>query len=437
MAAARITRHHGAPMMVTSASPPKEHRVAPDQLCIGLYVHLDLPWSEHPFTFSSFKIKSLEQVAAIQALGLMQIRYSPERSDGKPLPVPAVASPPPAPVPQDEAAMRIKRERLERMNTHQAKVAASERALLSNSRALKSINQNLFAKPKLAYEEAGTLIAGIADSMLVDADVAIQLMADKVGGDDVYVHSLNVAILAMILARELKAPPAAIKLLGLGALLHDIGKADLPDRVARKSGPLTQAEQSVFQLHCEKGVVMAQAMGVASEVRAIIEQHHEHADGSGYPRKLIGTQLSLLVRIVALVNAYDNLCNPVDPQRSLTPHEALSILYGQRRAQFDNTVLTTFVRCVGIYPPGTVVALSNGTLGMVVSVNSSRPLKPTVLVYDPAVPKETAIVVDLEQEPDVSVASTLRPQQLPAAVFDYLSPRKRTTYYFHTDGGAN
>ena len=281
------------------------------------------------------------------------------------------------------------------------------------------------------------MIGGIADSMLVDADVAIQLMADKVGGDDVYIHSLNVALLAMILARELKAPPAAIRLLGLGALLHDIGKSDLPERVARKSGPLTPAELGVFQLHCEKGVAMAQAMGVAPEVRTIIEQHHEHADGSGYPKRLSGAPFSLLSRIVALVNTYDNLCNPVDAQRALTPHEALSILYGQRRAQFDNTVLTTFVRCVGIYPPGTVVALSNGTLGMVVSVNSSKPLKPTVLVYDPAVPKEVAIVVDLEQEPEVTVASTLRPQQLPAAVFDYLSPRKRTTYYFNAESGGS
>ena len=412
-----------------------DHTIGPDQLCIGMYVHLDLPWTSHPFTFSSFKIKSLEQVAAIQALGIQSLRYSPERSDSQPLPAPEAppeaGSSAPAP---DPAALAAKRERLERMAARQATVQACERALLSNSRAVKSITQNLFAKPKQAYEEAGALIGGIADSMLVDADVAIQLMADKVGGEDVYIHSLNVAILSMILGRELKAPPPALKLLGLGALLHDIGKSELPERVARKAGALTAAEQSVFQTHTSKGADMARTMEVAPEVRAIIEQHHEHADGTGYPRKLTGAQMTLLTRIVCLVNAYDNLCNPVDPKRALTPHEALSLIYGQRRAHFDPTVLTTFVRSVGIYPPGTVVALNNGTLGMVVSVNSSRPLKPTVLVYDPAVPKEGAIVVDLEQEPDVAVASTLRPQQLPAAVFDYLSPRKRTTYHFSTEG---
>lgn len=420
------------------SAPPKDHQIKPEQLCIGLYVHIDRPWTEHPFTFSSFKIKSLDQVVALQALGLGSIRFSPDRSDCAPLD--ATESKPLATaaeaLPADDPAFVAKRERLARMAAQQAKVSACERALMSNSRALKGITQNLFAKPKQAYEEAGALIGGIADSMLVDADVAIQLMADKIGGEDSYQHALNVAILSMILARELKAPPAAIRATGLGALMHDIGKAELPDRVAKKSGPLTAAEMSVFQLHCEKGVAMGQAMGITPEVRAVVEQHHEHADGTGYPRKLSGSQITLPSRIVALVNAYDNLCNPFDLQRALTPHEALSTLYGQRRNQFDATVLTTFVRCVGIYPPGTVVALNNGTLGMVVSVNSSRPLKPTVLVYDPAVPKDSAIVVDLEQEPEVSVASTLRPAQLPAAVYDYLSPRKRTTYNFSTDKPA-
>jgi putative nucleotidyltransferase with HDIG domain len=419
-------------------SSPKDITISPDQLCIGMYVHLDLPWTSHPFTFSSFKIKSLDQVAAIQALGIQALRFSPERSDSQPLPASeAPAETSASAVPPDNAALQVKRERLERMAARQAQVHACERALLSSSRAVKSITQNLFAKPKQAYEEAGELIGGMADSMLVDADLAIQLMADKVGGEDVYIHSLNVAILSMIMGRELKAPAPAMKLLGLGALLHDIGKSELPERVARKSGALTPAEQSVFQTHTSKGVEMARNMEVAPEVRAIIEQHHEHVDGSGYPRKLSGAQMTLLTRIVCLVNAYDNLCNPIDPKRALTPHEALSVIYGQRRAHFDPTVLTTFVRSVGIYPPGTVVALSNGTLGMVVAVNSSKPLKPTVLVYDPGVPKDGAIVVDLEQEPEVTVANTLRPQQLPAAVFDYLSPRKRTTYHFSSEGGSS
>jgi len=111
-------------------------------------------------------------------------------------------------------------------------------------------------------------------------------------------------------------------------------------------------------------------------------------------------------------------------------------MYAQQRAHFDANALSVFIRCMGVYPPGSIVVLSNETIGIVVSVNSTRPLKPTVLVYDPAVPKEEAILVDLELEPDVTVARTLKPQQLPRPIFEYLSPRRRVTYYFDAEPGG-
>jgi putative nucleotidyltransferase with HDIG domain len=284
-------------------------------------------------------------------------------------------------------------------------------------------------------QQADELVKSMADSMLMDADIAIRLMADKIGNEDAYFHSLNVTLLSMMLAKEMKAPLAGIQLLGLASLFHDAGEAELPDRIVRKSDALTKAEASLLQQHCAYGVDIGKKLGLPPEVQAVILQHHECVDGSGYPRGLQGPQLSLLARIVALVNAYDELCNPPNPLNAMTPHEALSTLYAQQRDRFDPQAMATFVRCMGVYPPGTVVALSNGALAMVVSVNTSRPLKPTVLVYDPAVPKSEAIVVDLEQEPEVTVSKTLKPSQLPPAVFDYLSPRRRTAYYFNAETG--
>jgi putative nucleotidyltransferase with HDIG domain len=329
--------------------------------------------------------------------------------------------------------MTAKLARIEALQQHREKLSGVERAFAKASTVMRNLNRNLFAKPKETLEEMGGLVDQMIDAFLEGPEATLHIMGEKAGGEDVYYHSLNVTILAMMLAKELKAPGAAVRMIGLGALLHDIGKVEIPDRIARKGAPLTQAEFNLFQQHCPKGVEMARTMGVAPEALTIIEQHHEHVDGSGYPKKLQGPQLSLLSKLVALANTYDNLCNPPDASKSLTPHEALSIMYGQRRAQFDATAMATFIRSVGIYPPGTLVVLSNGTLGMVVSVNSSRPLKPTVLVYDPAVPKELAMVVDLEEEPEVTVTRTMRPQQLPQAAYDYLAPRKRMTYYFHND----
>lgn len=415
-----------------------EHYAQPDQLCIGMHVHLDLSWVEHPFTFSSFKIKTPEQIGTIQSLGLKRVRYSPNKSDAEPLtPSDALNTPAsPAQAKHDSDLQYLaKRARLERLAQQRAKAAACEREFLSSTRAIKSINQNMFAQPALVRQQAEDLVKTMTDSMLMDADIAIQLMADKIGNEDVYYHSLNVALLSMMLAKEMEAPAAAIHLLGLAALFHDAGDADIPERIVRKPDALTRAEMVVLQQHCAYGVEIAKKLGLATEVQSVILQHHERVDGSGYPRGLQGPQLSLLSRIVAIVNAYDELCNPVNPAKALTPHEALSTLYAQQRERFDPQAMATFVRCMGVYPPGTLVALSNGVLALVVSVNTTRPLKPTVLVYDPAVPRSEAIVVDLEQDSEVTVVKTLKPQQLPPAVFDYLSPRKRTSYYFTAEPG--
>ena len=425
---------------MNDTATPGSHYIKPEQLCMGLYVHLDLSWTQHPFTFSSFKIKTLDQIATIQSLGLSQVRYSPEKSDAQPLPPPKPgdAPPPPSlatPPRETDPAFQAKRDRMKRLEEQRAKAAACEKELLSAARTIKSINQNVFSKPDEVRDAAKALVDGIAASMLVDADVSIQLMADKVGGEEVYYHSLNVSLLSMMLAKELKAPGPVVQLVGMGALFHDIGELEIPDKVTKKTEPLNKAETALFQQHCDYGVAIGKKMNLSPEVLQVIAQHHERVDGSGYPTQAKAAQMSLLSRIVSLVNAYDEMCNPPNPAKALTPHEALSTMFAQQRSQFDQLAMSTFVRCMGVYPPGTIVVLSNGATGMVVSVNTTKPLRPVVLVYDPSVPKEEAILVDLETEPDVSVTKTLRPQQLTPDVHAYLSPRKRMTYYFDSESG--
>ncbi|HJV94907.1 MAG TPA: DUF3391 domain-containing protein, partial [Albitalea sp.] len=135
---------------MSSKPEPTPKYIAPSQLCIGLHVHLDLSWMEHPFTFSSFKIKSLEQIETIQSLGLTRIRYSPEKSDCAALPVPQAAAPapPPAADREHDPMYRAKRARIEQLVAQRAKLAACEREFLSSARAVKSINENLFARPE-------------------------------------------------------------------------------------------------------------------------------------------------------------------------------------------------------------------------------------------------------------------------------------------------
>ena len=139
----------------------------------------------------SFKIKNLEQIATLQSLGIKRIHYNPAKSDSDPLP---------APTQQQSPINQAKRDRIKRLLAQQARAAASEREFVSTTRAVKSINQSLFSMPQQARQKAESLVQTMADSMLTDSDVAINLMKDQIGGEEVYFHSLNVTLLSMMLA---------------------------------------------------------------------------------------------------------------------------------------------------------------------------------------------------------------------------------------------
>ncbi|WP_246094675.1 HD-GYP domain-containing protein [Tepidimonas aquatica] len=152
-------------------------------------------------------------------------------------------------------------------------------------------------------------------------------------------------------------------------------------------------------------------------------QHHEAADGSGFPHGHAAEALTPAAHVLALINRYDRLCNPHHPAKALTPHEALALLFARHKAQFEARTLAAFIRMVGVYPPGTIVQLSDGRYATVQAVNASRPLKPRVLVHDPTVPRSEALLLDLQAQPQLSIQRSLRPDQLPRARYCYFFER--------------
>ncbi|MFC4161001.1 HD-GYP domain-containing protein [Chitinimonas lacunae] len=417
--------------MPTSA---QVHYVTPDRLCIGLYIRLELDWSQHPFAFNQFKIKNQAQIDTLRALGVERFRYDPGRSDVAPPPE-ANRQPAVPPAPADEAiqaAIAAKRARLERVGRQRAAIHDCEKKLLGASRAIKAINRNLFARPQESLQEANNLVETMLDSMLTERDIAIHLMNDKLAGEEVYHHQLNVAVLAMMLGKQLKLGRDEIRALGLGALFHDIGKVEMPEKLLYKTEPLSPSEAELMERHVQFGLEIGKKLNLPPEALAIVFQHHEHVDGSGYPRGLKGAEILPLGKIVCIANVYDNLCNRPNPRDSLTPYEALAQMFAQHRSHFEPAPLNLFIRCMGVYPPGALVQLSNNALGLVMAVNTNHPLKPCVLIYEPAVPKHEAVILDLEEEPELQIIKNIRPAQLPQQVFDYLNPRKRMTYYFDT-----
>ena len=185
-----------------------------------------------------------------------------------------------------------------------------------------------------------------------------------------------------------------------------------------------------YRSHVALGVAQGKRMGLTPGALLVIGQHHEHCDGSGFPQGVDVNRMSLASRVVALVNHYDGLCHPAKASVARTPHEAMSHLYSQGQRIYDPALLNTFVRMMGVYPPGSVVQLTDDCFAVVESVSAARPLRPKVTVYDAEAADKEPLFIDLAQHPALGIRASLTADKLPRKVREQLLPRPRTAWYF-------
>jgi HD-GYP domain-containing protein (c-di-GMP phosphodiesterase class II) len=396
-----------------------------------MYVRLTT-WISHPFLFNAFKIKDEEQLTALRSLGLTEVVYVPAKSDTQPLPASSPAAPPAELPIIDLGVAEMWREKLarrEKIVQRRTLINHCERRLQQGVTTLKSLLGHFFSRPRAVVDFARDMVSDMTASLLDEKDALIHVVNVKEGDESAQFHAMNVTALALLLGREAGLSRQELHDLGLGTLLHDIGKSEVPSRVLLKRGPWTPAERGAYEQHVAFGVAMAEKLpGLPAGARAVIAMHHEMLDGSGFPKKLRGEAIPRLARIAAIANTYDNMCNRVVAEESLTPAEALAHMYKHQRAQLDAALLQLFVRCLGVYPPGSIVQLNNEMLGIVTGSSKKHLLQPTILVYDAQVPKDEAVFFDLDDEPDLKIVRTLRPGILPKEIQDYLNPRAHIGY---------
>jgi len=419
-------------------------------LRVGMFVHLDMGWMSHPFPLGSFKILNAEQIATIRSLGVKRLRWSPTQSD--PVAPTAVApnghdtsaSADATESPADAVPTTITPVGMAAPDTPEAIARRQRRRDLADQRAAQQLCERQFAeaardcrqltelvshKPQEARAQAELLSKALVDKMLGEKELCIRLLSDA-AGDKAAMHALNVTVISLLMGRTFGLSETDMLDLGVGAMLHDIGKIDLPDRVRHRDDQFTGAEVRFYEEHVANGVGHARKMGLSGGATLVIAQHHEHADGTGFPQRLNTDRMTAASRIVSLVNRYDNLCNPHMASKALTPHESLSLLFAQGKTKFDTAILGAFIRMMGVYPAGSTVQLTDDRYAMVVGVNSTRPLKPRVLVHEPGVPRDEALIVDLESCPGLGIRRSIKPLQLPVPSLEYLAPRPRVAYFF-------
>ncbi|MDT8991782.1 DUF3391 domain-containing protein [Curvibacter sp. APW13] len=414
-----------------------------DDLRLGMFVMLDIGWLSHPFPTNRFKLSQTHQIETLRRLGLRKVQIDPSRSDvgdATPAGVSASAALASAQAAAQAAAAQLAAERAARQALERAERAqllaaqqknlqACEKRFQESSRVYRKVADISAAKPKEAAEQTQVLVAGLLADMAGAGELSIRLLSESAGEKSAQ-HPVNVTIVSLLLARAMGMPLADQQELGVAAFLHDIGKLQIPERVRWPVDGFNATETRMYQEHVACSVQAAKLMGLSGAATLAIAQHHEGHDGGGFPKRSKGDEIGALGRILSVVNRYDSLVNPVRPAAALTPHEALAAIFSQFKSQCEPTVLSAFIRMMGIYPPGSVVQLSDDRYAMVVAVNSSRPLKPSLVIHDPRVPRHEALMVDLEKLPDISIRRSIRPQLLPAEALDYLAPRLRVNYFF-------
>jgi HD-GYP domain-containing protein (c-di-GMP phosphodiesterase class II) len=413
-------------------APPEYLEIS--QLRIGLFVELEVGWMSHPFPSGNFKISSLKQIEMIKSLGLSRIRYLPGKSDP-----PDEA--PQAPVAESAVTARMsladlnverlesKKQRQETLAAQQRDLMICERRFVESIRQYKQVLDQLKVQPQAATTQSLALVNGLIDDMMAQGESSIRLLSEGMG-DKRAMHPVNVTIISLLLGRAMALTPPELLDLGVASFLHDMGKTRLPDRVLLLDENFSTAEYELYQEHVVEGSALAKSMGLTPGARQAIAQHHELMDGSGFPTGSKGDALSSIAKILALVNRYDTLCNPGRSAAAITPHEALSLIFAQLKTRYDSATLSAFIRMMGVYPPGSVVQLVDERFAIVVSVNSIRPLKPRLIVCEPGIPKDEALILDLAQTPSIVIKRSLKPSHLPKAAFDYLAPRQRICYFF-------
>ena len=422
--------------------PANSQIIDSSALRVGMFVHLEGGWLAHPFPLSSFKLSSDAQIAAVQALSL-SVRWYPDKSDANANETASPLCPEDLPSEAEAASVGIEPSTLESpqartrrlsrfvLSSQRDSQAVCERQFNEATQACRALTELISGQPGQAREQAEKLTQSLSSKMLGADELCIRLLSEN-AGDKASAHAMNVTVISMLMGRSFGFSEADMQDLGVGAMLHDIGKLDLPERMRNREDHFSRSEASFYEEHVAHGVVQGKKMGLMPGALAIIAQHHEYADGSGFPAKLGTDRTTVGGRIVALVNRYDNLCNPKVMVRAVTPHEAVSLLFAQGKDKFDTAILSCFIKMMGVYPPGSTVQLTNDLYGLVVGVNASRPLKPRVLLHEPGVPRDEAVVVDLEQVSGLGIRRSIKPVALPPESMGYLSPKLRTTYFFES-----
>ena len=364
-------------------------KISIDRLKTGMVVEkMDRSWMEHPFLANKKKITSEDQIKALREYGIHEVYI--DTDEGSDVEAPA---PPPeltdlaAPLPEEIPL----KEELQYAETTQREAQNLVQDVMRDVRLGKNIES----------EKVGRVVGAMIDSIFRNAD-ALSSMTRLKGYDEyTFVHSINVCVLCLTLGRRLAHPRSDLETLGIGALLHDTGKVKVSSLILNKPGRLDDEEMAEIRRHPLYSVdVLESAGGIPNEAKQVALQHHERWNGNGYPYGLKGDEIARFGQIAAICDVYDAMTSDRCYAKGMPPYEGIRKINELAGRDFPPDVVQSFIRCMGIYPVGTVVQLDTREVGVVTAVNREKILRPrlTLLFRDLRIRLSEPVSVDLEEK---------------------------------------
>ena len=418
-------------------------RIHIDQLQLGMHVvGLDTSWWKTPFWSHKWTVQSFKDIEKLRSLGINAVDIDPTQGrDIEEAGSPVIDS---VIIPSQEVVP---------VNSSESPVIAEISPALHSPPSNPFLTAIVEALPAAhaAHDEAVAILKGIFEGMKVGKPIDSPAVKHTVSGllatilhrpeaslvltqlhrfeRDLLTHSVDVCVLSLVVGKQQSLSQQQLEILGFGALLHDVGKMRLPRNLLRKSNVNTQYGQKLLKEHPRLGVsLLSREQDVDAQTLRIIAEHHELADGSGFPEGRRVEQISSLSQIVSIVNLYDEFVSGHGRQVAHLPTQALHRLYQMGQAgTLVNEQVTWTIQALGVYPLGTVVELNTKERGVVVATNANDSSKPTVhVVCDPrgqllAEPRIVDLLTPPENEPVKTIIRPLEAETVCLNLTDYFT----------------
>jgi putative nucleotidyltransferase with HDIG domain len=341
-----------------------------------MYIHdLNVDWMKHPFIRPSFMLREESDLARIFASGIEQVWIDTVKGlDTAPEPG---AEPEAGPEPGRVPPARARTPFLEELPT-------AKRILREARRIIYSVLMDVRMGRQVRVGQLQPVVMRITGSILRSPGTLVSLCRLREADRATYQHSISSCALLVMFGQHLGMDEESLLEVGMGGMLHDLGKMRVPDHILNKPGKLTDSEYAIMRSHVRLGLeTLAQTPGITTPVIQVAAEHHERCDGSGYPNRLTGGQISQLGRMASIVDVYDATTSNRIYHQFLEPAPALRRLFERAPREFDLDLVQQFIQAIGIYPAGSLVRLKSDRLAVVVEQTPGRLLWPKVrVVYD-------------------------------------------------------